>query len=320
MNQHQADARSKSEQSGSPLRGFTLIEVLVVVAIIALLIAILLPSLTRARAQARMSQCVSNLRQSVVALHTFAITNKDVVPRGGNHDTIHWTMVVAKELQQIKRLPTYPNGAYMPNALRVDQMKVFHCPERVTTLPQPYLDYVVNSMQPDAFQTEGNWANAQVVHENSSDLGHCKLSTYKRPSEVIYTVDAELEEKSIASGGNPSLRESRENWWAGHTGSNTSWASGGVDVMDAWRGAHLPEGKSNINVNELPNARRVARKIHLNRFTAASFYDAHAVAVPLAGKVLPNGQTDHVGNYAYWLRLFGVKDPENVARLDNSLF
>jgi prepilin-type N-terminal cleavage/methylation domain-containing protein/prepilin-type processing-associated H-X9-DG protein len=46
-------------------RGFTLIEVLVVVAIIALLIAILLPSLQKARDSARTAVCASNMKQGV---------------------------------------------------------------------------------------------------------------------------------------------------------------------------------------------------------------------------------------------------------------
>ena len=61
-------------------RGFTLIELLVVVAIIAVLVAMLLPAISKAREVARLSVCLSNLRQIGVGLHSYAEDNRGWVP------------------------------------------------------------------------------------------------------------------------------------------------------------------------------------------------------------------------------------------------
>lgn len=60
-------------------RGFTLVELLVVIGIIAILVAILLPALAAARAAAVSTQCKSNLRQLAIAFNAYAIDNVGIM-------------------------------------------------------------------------------------------------------------------------------------------------------------------------------------------------------------------------------------------------
>lgn len=64
----------------SARRAFTLVELLVVIGIIALLVGILLPALNRARQQAAVTQCLSNVRQLAVAVANYVSDNKGTLP------------------------------------------------------------------------------------------------------------------------------------------------------------------------------------------------------------------------------------------------
>ena len=64
-------------------KGFTLVELLVVIAVIALLMAILLPALSKARAQAKRIICLGNLKQMVLGWMVYSENNDSKLVNGG---------------------------------------------------------------------------------------------------------------------------------------------------------------------------------------------------------------------------------------------
>jgi prepilin-type N-terminal cleavage/methylation domain-containing protein/prepilin-type processing-associated H-X9-DG protein len=68
-------------------KGFTLVELLVVVAIIGILASVLLPALAKAQETAHRASCVNNLKQMGIILGMYATENREDLPPVDNHES-----------------------------------------------------------------------------------------------------------------------------------------------------------------------------------------------------------------------------------------
>ncbi len=83
-------------------RGFTLVEIMIVVLIIGILLAIAVPSFMNARERSRAQACRSNLRQIQAAKEQWAMANNQ-----GSTATPDWTDLTPTFIQQ---QPSCPSG------------------------------------------------------------------------------------------------------------------------------------------------------------------------------------------------------------------
>lgn len=122
--------------------GFTLIELLVVIAIIAILIALLASSVQKVRAAAARTQCQNNLKQIVLACHTYN-DQKKIWPRAGyqsNQISWHGHILPYIERKDLFDLIDFGNGSYdgapnntgpKRNEIALNKVNIYQCPASV---------------------------------------------------------------------------------------------------------------------------------------------------------------------------------------------
>lgn len=115
-------------------RGFTLVELLVVISIIAFLISILLPSLQKAREQAKLVVCKSNIRSLAQATNVYLADGESRTP-AGHYNNGGGNSPKANISRQIGDLIPPDNvqvwdsvGGLLEKYVLADPMEIYRCP------------------------------------------------------------------------------------------------------------------------------------------------------------------------------------------------
>jgi prepilin-type N-terminal cleavage/methylation domain-containing protein/prepilin-type processing-associated H-X9-DG protein len=174
---------TQHQQGRIVAKGFTLVELLVVIGIIALLISILLPALGSAQESARSISCLSQLRQVGMAASQYVLANKGYLPPSHYYSIANPQNNISYFDIMDDVLPKQSAG------------KIWTCPSALQgTTNQFPLTYGANRRAHVWF-----WVDKPVPPGQTDQL--MRVTRIKRSSEVISLADASQASGVFTTGG-----------------------------------------------------------------------------------------------------------------------
>lgn len=134
---------------------FTMVELLVVVAIIAILAALVFPVFTRAKEQAKQTQCMSNLRQIGNAIGLYMADHDDMFPQAVDASDKYRPEIWNDHPEFQRRIPYMP---LMQDILQpyLQSREVFRCPADIGTEMMDNHPWVEFETRPSMYAVYGS--------------------------------------------------------------------------------------------------------------------------------------------------------------------
>ncbi len=151
-------------------RGFTLIEVLVVVAVVAIMASLLLPALSRAKSSARRIQCLNQLRQLNLGISYYVLEHEQGFPhRGQGND---WLAAISKNLSPSDSLLICPEDKRKLGKLEKKNAKPDQPLPPKWMLRSKERSYVINGFSDAHFEATGDylWKEESVIIKENQIL------------------------------------------------------------------------------------------------------------------------------------------------------
>ena len=171
-------------------RGFTLIEILVVIAVIALLMSILLPALRKARGCAKTIVCASGMKQIALAFNAYGVDNDDRIPVASKI----MTSADGSSRPWIWSVLPYINNYENKNFTFERPDKLWFCPCDKDPYPlgysphgQEYTSYALNGFYQEA-ASGGGWT-AGTPEIKLGPAGNYKFTNVKQASGCMLMME-----------------------------------------------------------------------------------------------------------------------------------